>query len=98
YINSTLAVMEKYGTQEYTFANHAKFWSEMKGYALAFQFNPHAKISVSDFVLFHELVGDNPVLMNQDPSEIDSYKQKLLTARDILATTYEFKEENVKNW
>ena len=98
YINKTLSTMDTYGTKSYSFAKHAKYWSEMKGYALAFQFNPHSPLSKEKFIDFHSLVADQPVLMTATSNAIADYKAKLLEARDILEDTYGFKADNVKNW
>ena len=98
YINSTLKIMQSYGTEEYLFTNHAKFWSEMKGYALAFQFNPTSQLSMDKFMdkfeEFHLLVGDKPTLMTASPEVIDSYKKNLLRARNILKEAFGFSQVN----
>ncbi|MCA9583170.1 MAG: DUF4856 domain-containing protein, partial [Myxococcales bacterium] len=61
YINEVLATMETFGTDDYDFAGHAKAWSELKGFALGFQFNPRSPVSDTDFVMLHTLIGDAPV-------------------------------------
>ena len=40
YINDTLQDMNRLGADDGSFDDHAKHWSEMKGFALSFQFNP----------------------------------------------------------
>ena len=40
YINDVLDDMSKFGTADYSYANHAKHWGELKGFALGLQFNP----------------------------------------------------------
>jgi hypothetical protein len=40
YINDVEADMAKFGEDDYSFNDHAKHWSEMKGFALGLQFNP----------------------------------------------------------
>lgn len=42
YINDVLTHTDNFGTDEYSFSNHAKHWSEMKGFALGLQFNPNS--------------------------------------------------------
>ena len=96
YLNSTLKTMDAYGTKDYSFSNHAKYWSEMKGYGLSFQFNPHSLLTPKSFEEFHQLVGDSPVLMSADKTKIDHYKKRLLHARDILQNAFDFTETNTK--
>ena len=94
YLNSTLAIMDAYGTSKYLFKNHGKFWSEMKGFSMAFQFNPTALISAQDFDKFHALIGDKPVLMTAPASEIAQYKANLLEAKELLRKAYGFSKAN----
>ena len=44
YINDTLADMAKLGIEDYDFYQHAKHWSELKGFALGLQFNPDSPL------------------------------------------------------
>ncbi len=96
YINETAADLKVYGTADYTFTNLAKHYSEMKGFAFAFQFNPRSVMSIADFKELHQLLGDRPV----DPTsgDVDQYVQDLLAARDILQETYGFNPVDVENW
>lgn len=96
YINSTLEVMDGYGTTKYFLTTHAKSWSGMKGYALAFQFNPTSQLSLSDFETFHNLVGDKPTLMTASMTDINDYKENLLKARDILRKAFGFSRVNTE--
>ncbi|EQC48111.1 DUF4856 domain-containing protein [Bacteriovorax sp. DB6_IX] len=98
YINVTVKEMDEYGTDAYLFTNLAKYWSEMKGYALAFQFSPVAMMSDADFDKMHALMGDKPVLPTADSAAVAKYKADLLKARDILERSYNFNKENVRNW
>ncbi|MFW6053623.1 MAG: DUF4856 domain-containing protein, partial [Persicimonas sp.] len=95
YINDTLQVMGDFGSDDYDFATHAKVWSELKGFTLGLQFNPHSPIADSDFEQFQTLVGDAPVLADADESDIDQYKADLVEARQILADAYGFAEANL---
>ena len=40
YINGVLADMATFNTDDYSYADHAKHWGELKGFALGLQFNP----------------------------------------------------------
>ncbi|MBT6434435.1 MAG: DUF4856 domain-containing protein [Deltaproteobacteria bacterium] len=44
YINDVLADMAAHGSDDYSFYNHAKHWSELKGFALGLQFNPNSPL------------------------------------------------------
>ncbi|WP_125716370.1 DUF4856 domain-containing protein [Pseudoalteromonas rubra] len=81
------------------FATLAKHWSEMKGFALNFQFNRHspfyAEGNADQFKKMHDLIGTQPVI---EPNDVDAYIEKLDQARDILQAVYEFDAENVANW
>jgi hypothetical protein len=98
YINKSLSSMESYGTSKYLFANFAKYWSEMKGYAYAFQFNPRAILSDSDFDKMHTLLRDAPELPHSTIKKVESYKKDLLAARSILANAFGFSKVNVEKW
>ncbi|MCG7533706.1 DUF4856 domain-containing protein [Pseudoalteromonas sp. OOF1S-7] len=106
YINDTTKDLQalKAGVTggEYTaadFATLAKHWSEMKGFALNFQFNRHspfyAEGNVGQFEKMHDLMGNQPVI---EPNDVDAYIEKLGQARDILQEVYGFDAENVANW
>ena len=79
----------------YDFHDHAAHWSEMKGFALALQFNPYSPLSDADFATLHEKIGDAPVL---DTDETAAYKEAILEARAILQATYGFDPQNVDGW
>jgi hypothetical protein len=98
YINDTITDMDAIGTDAYSFVDHAKHWAELKGFALGFQFNPHSPLSDADFAMFHQLVGDAPVLEAAGAEAITTYRTDLLAARDLLEAAYGFDSENVANW
>ena len=97
YINEVLGDMKTFGTDEFSFVNLAKHWSEMKGFSLGLQFNPHSPVSESDFLLFHQLVGDAPTLPSASEEAITEYQQNLLEARSILQDTYLFEDIDMGN-
>ena len=99
YLNVSIKELNSYGTEEYLFKDLAKFWSEMKGFALGFQFNPESILNKSGFVKFHQLVDDAPVVPTpSNQHDVEDYKQKLLQARTLLKDVYQFSDENMKNW
>ncbi|MCG7560406.1 DUF4856 domain-containing protein [Pseudoalteromonas sp. McH1-42] len=106
YINDTTkdleALKEGVNGGEYKasdFATLAKHWSEMKGFALNFQFNRfspfYAEGNVGKFEQMHDLMGTQPAI---EPNDVDAYIEKLGQARDILQEVYGFDAENVANW
>ncbi|HRE88067.1 MAG TPA: DUF4856 domain-containing protein [Myxococcota bacterium] len=94
YINDTLIEMAKFGTEAYSFATHAKVWSELKGFALSLQFNPRSMLSRAQFTELNDLIGDKPVLSNAGESAIADYQADLRAARDLLIEAYEFPAAN----
>lgn len=90
YINDVLQDMNKMGSGDYDFGTHAKHWGELKGFALAPQFNPRSPLSDSDFAQVHALIGTRPVLETADESTRAAYAGDLVDARFILGAAYGF--------
>jgi hypothetical protein len=95
YINAVLADMAAMDTEAYSFADHAKHWSEGKGFALAFQFNPRSPLSDADFATLHSLLGEGPALESADAEARAAYADDLRAARQLLGETYGFAAENL---
>lgn len=98
YINKTIKEYQQYGTTEYLYADFAKFWGEMKGYGLVFQFNPKALMSDADFDKIHVLMRDKPVLPHANKAQVDAYIADLVQVRNIIRDAYSFSENNAVNW
>ena len=98
YINDTLADMAAIGTSDYSFSDHAKHWSELKGFALSLQFNPRSPLSDEDFATLHGLLGTAPVTAGASQSALDAYQADLEEARAMLGTAYGFDDENLTTW
>ncbi len=101
YINDVLDDMDTFGTADYNFADHAKHWSELKGFALGLQFNPSSPMQEGTrFADFHSKIGDAPVLPNDAGGQnaIDAYKTALQEARDMIRDAYEFSQANAEAW
>ncbi len=94
YLNDVLEQMSIAGTDDYSFVDHAKYWSEMKGFALGLQFNPRSPM-LADFERLHELIGDAPVLPAAGEEAMASYASELVQARALLASAYGFAEANL---
>jgi len=98
YINDVNADLDKLGTDGYSsddYADLAKHWSELKGFSLNVQFNPHTPMSDEQFAMMQENIGMAPVLT---AAEVADYKAKLLEVRIMLQVVYAFDAENVANW
>ena len=67
----------------------------MKGFALAFQFNPRSPMSDADFVTLHELLDQRPVLWDAPTPIVTQYQNDLRAARDLIGTTYGFDPANL---
>ena len=93
YINEVLVDMGKFDTADYSFEDHAKHWSELKGFALAFQFSRFSSLTDAEFVELHRKIGQAPVLPGQ--SGVEDYKEELLAARQLLADSFKFAPENL---
>lgn len=94
YINACLNDLDS--GAEYDFATYAKHWSEMKGFALSFQFNPRSPLSSDQFSQLHTLLGTAPTM--PDHSDATSYRMQLLEARSLLANAYLFEQNDVDTW
>jgi hypothetical protein len=89
YINENIALIDT-PLAEYSFKEHAKIWSEMKGFLLALQFNPDPILPVAALIEVHDLIGDQPALWSEGEAVMSDYRGKLLQARDILAAHYQY--------
>ena len=98
YINEVLVIMADFETAAYDHARflaHAKAWSEMKGFALMFQFNPRSPLSASDFASLHGWIADAPVLPADGATAAADYRAALRQARALLGTAYGFDAANL---
>ena len=95
YMNDTITATNELDTVEYSFSNHAKVWSEMKGFAFAFQFNPYSPLSDADFDTLHGYLRDAPELTTAGAT---AYIADLEAARDLLADAYGFAAADVEAW
>ena len=95
YINDTIADMDA-SDADYDFYTHAKHWSEMKGFALSFQFNRRSPMSAEAFAALHVAFGDAPVLRGAE--NFEAYKTGLLDTRTTLGTIYGFDATDVETW
>lgn len=95
YINDTLGDYDAFDTAEFSYADLAKHWSELKGFVISLQFSRFSPLTDAQHEQVNTLIADAPVL---SADGIEAYKAELLQARDILATAYEFDSENAENW
>ena len=95
YVNDTLQDMNKFDNANYSFIDHAKHWSELKGFALCLQFRRDSPLKPEDFKTLHDKIGVKPVLQTGTAAERNAYKVKLREARSILQTAYGFAAKNM---
>jgi hypothetical protein len=93
YINDTIGDME---AAEYNFYDHAKHWSELKGFALSFQFNRRSPMTAAQFAALHAAIGTAPALPGA--GNFDAYKQGLVDIRGVVGTVYGFDATDVETW
>lgn len=95
YVNDTLGDLAACGTDGFDFADYAKHWSELKGFALGLQFNPRSPVGTQDFDAVHMGIGDRPVLCD---GGVDDYRAALENVRNILQGLYGMEADDVANW
>jgi hypothetical protein len=95
YINDTIADYAVFETDDFSYADLAKHWSELKGFFISLQFNRLSPLSDADFEAINTLIGDAPELTAEN---VDSYVADLLEARAKLQAAYAFDADHVSNW
>jgi hypothetical protein len=95
YINALRVDLNKLGTDDFSFADTAKHFSELKGFALGLQFNQYSSMSDAQFEEMHVLLQNAPVL---GEATVESYQLELVKVLLILQTAYGFDDENLTTW
>lgn len=95
YLNGVLEQLDA-PAAEWSFAQHAKEWSEMKGLALAFQFNPRSAVQGADFEALHAAIGVRPTLPSSP--EAVAHRAALVAARARLGEIFGFSDEALTAW
>ena len=98
YLNEVVADADRIGDPKYSFEDHAKHWSEAKGFALGFQFNPHSPMTDQQFDQLHAALGTKPAIETDGLAAIAQYSAGLLDARDLLQTIYGFDPADAAAW
>jgi hypothetical protein len=98
YINETLDDSDRIGTVDYVFEDHATHWSEMKGFALGFQFSRHSAMTEVQFIQLHTHLGQRPAIASDGAAAVDAYEQDLLAARDLLQDVFLLDPADVTGW
>ena len=98
YINKTINEYNEYSTSKYLFKDFAKYWGEMKGFALGMQFNPNSIITKDDFKKVHKLMKDAPIMPHAEAKVVAAYIKDLESARNLLRDSYGFSEKLSNNW
>jgi hypothetical protein len=95
YVNDTLKDYAKWGTEDFSYSDLAKHWSELKGFFVSLQFAPNSPLTDANFETANGLIGDKPELNSELIAE---YQEDLEAARDLLQAAYGFDADNVTNW
>ena len=95
YVNDVIIDLE---AAEYNFYDHAKHWSELKGFVLSLQFSPLGKLTVPNHMELNGIIGTAPSLPTADGFDLATRKANLERARTVLGNAYDFDNEDVINW
>lgn len=108
YINDTLADLAAIDDSEaeFSLADLAKHFSEMKGFALSFQFHRNSPLNAeldddsgdTGFQRLHQLLGDAPPCVAGVCTNDQDYRDDLLEARALMGDAYGFAQENLEVW
>jgi len=100
HLNLSSQYISYFGQTSFLDAAYAKNWAYAKTYAIALQFNPNSIITFDELTEIES--GSIHALITQTPEtragNLNSYRIKLLTARDKIASIYNFSETNTLNW
>jgi hypothetical protein len=95
YINDTLQDLQAISSDDFVFADYAKHWSELKGFALSLQFNRFSPLSQTEFAELHQALGTQPVSPVASESTREEYANGLRAARATLGAVYGFDAANL---
>ena len=95
YINDTLQDLGTLGTSDFSPADYAKHWSELKGFALGLQFSRFSPLSDADFAALHDAIGTAPLSPAAPEGAREAWAAELVTARTILGDAYGFDSANL---
>ncbi len=101
YVNDVLADQASYDADdqsEYSISDHAKHWSELKGFSIALQYNGSRIISTAELKELHSYIGNAPVSAANNSVEGIKATEDLKAARELLGQVYDFSAYNVQNW
>lgn len=100
YINQTIEKLDSYVLNQSDVSDVAKYWSELKGFALGLQFNPNPTMTEAQQIELHAKIGESPIkqitdVHNSDKSE---YVTALEEARTLVQEAYGFDATAVTTW
>lgn len=101
YVNEVIAdqnALDENDKSEYSLLDHAKHWSELKGFSLALQYNDNRIISTSQLKTLQSYIGNEPAQVSYDSEAGIEVLAKLDSARVLLGEVYGFEEFLVQNW
>lgn len=95
YINATIEQVNAY-VAEGDVSDLAKYWSELKGFALGLQFNPSPVLSFADQITLHSKIGQSPI--TEIGNDKAAYIAKLEEARTLVVEAYGFDATAAEAW
>jgi len=81
------------------FADLAKHWSELKGFALSLQFNPRSQLTADQFAQVQEKITMAPAIsLATIVDDATAFSAALAEVNVVLQEAYSFDADNVANW
>jgi hypothetical protein len=98
YVNDTLSDMSELGTASENKVNLNKHWAEMKGFAVALQYNPFRLITDSQLRALHAIMGQAPAYDLPGTDGYETTRRNYGRAKVVLQEAYGFSQDNMDNW
>jgi hypothetical protein len=98
YLNGVKAEMAEVGEPDFNENGMRHEWSEMKGFAIALQFNATKMISDAQLAQIHSLIGASPVVAVPGTQENSTYVASLDAAKALIKSIYGFSDAQLAAW
>lgn len=98
YLNGVRAEMADVGKPDFDDVGLRHEWSEMKGFAIALQYNSAKKISDAQLAQIHTLIGASPLVAADGTAENTAYVAALDAAKALVKGVYGFSDAQMSAW
>jgi hypothetical protein len=98
YLNGVKEGYAKMGGSEFNLVGYRHEWSEMKGFAMALQYNSSKMIGDAQLAQLHTLIGSSPEVMEPGTAAYTAYGQALASASSLLKSVYSFTDAQMNGW